>query len=189
MSQQGKLVVFTAPSGAGKTSIARAILNHRNDIQFSVSATTRPPRIDETPGKSYYFLSHEEFNAAIQNNEFVEWEEFYGGNKYGTLKKEVARIREEGKHVLFDVEVNGAHSIKRLFGDDCLVIFVLPPSVDVLRERLIERNTESEETLALRLERAEMELSKADNYDCVVKNDILEDAIKETIRILSGYLG
>ena len=189
MPERGKLVVFTAPSGAGKTSIARAVLTHRNDIQFSVSATTRPPRADEMPGKSYYFLSHQEFDEAIASNNFVEWEEFYGGNKYGTLKKEVDRIRSQGKHVLFDVEVNGAHSIKRLFSDECLVIFVLPPSVEVLRERLIERNTESEETLALRLERAEMELSKADNYDCVVKNNILDDAIKETIRILSGYLG
>jgi|AntAceMinimDraft_1070359.scaffolds.fasta_scaffold02107_10 guanylate kinase len=189
MPKRGKLVVFTAPSGAGKTSIARAVLNHRDDIQFSVSATTRPQRIDEIPDKSYYFLTPSEFDAAITNNEFVEWEEFYAGNRYGTLKKEVDRIRSQGKHVLFDVEVNGAHSIKRLFGDECLVLFVLPPSVQVLRDRLIERNTESEETLALRLERAEMELSKADNYDCVVKNDILDDAIKETIRILSGYLG
>lgn len=189
MSNKGKLVVFTAPSGAGKTSIARAILQHRNDIQFSVSATTRKPRADEIPNKSYYFISEAEFDKAIANNEFVEWEAFYGGSKYGTLKKEVERIRELGHHVLFDVEVNGAKNIKKQFGDDCLVIFVLPPSLEVLRERLIQRNTESEETLALRLERAEMELSKADDYDCVVKNDILDDAITETIRILTGYLG
>lgn len=189
MPEKGKLVVFTAPSGAGKTSIAKAVLKYRDDMQFSVSATTRAPRFDETPGKSYYFLSHADFNEGVANNEFVEWEEFYGGHKYGTLKKEVERIRALGKHVLFDVEVNGAQNIKRLFGDECLVIFVLPPSVEVLKKRLIERNTESEETLALRLERAEMELSKADNFDCVVKNDILKDAITETIRILSGYLG
>lgn len=185
---KGKLIVFTAPSGAGKTTIAKAVLNARMDVQFSVSATTRDAREGEIEGSSYYFITRDEFNRKIEEDAFVEWEEFYGGSCYGTLKTEVDRIRDEGMHVLFDVEVNGARNIKHLFGDECLVIFVMPPSIQSLKHRLSERETETEETLKLRLERAEMELAKAHEFDKIVQNDKLDMAISETLRILSDFL-
>lgn len=189
MSTKGKLIVFTAPSGAGKTTIAKAVLNKRNDLQFSVSATTRQAREGEIEGQAYYFITRDEFNQKIEDDAFVEWEEFYEGSCYGTLKEEVERIRNLGKHVLFDVEVNGARNIKHLFGEQCLVVFVMPPSIESLRQRLSSRATETEESLKLRLQRAEMELSKAHEFDKIVQNDNLDMAISETLRILVDFLG
>lgn len=189
MPTQGKLIVFTAPSGAGKTTIAKAVLAQRNDLSFSVSATTREARQGEEHGKAYYFISPEAFEQHIKNNDFVEWEEFYAGKRYGTLKKEVDRIHQLGKHVLFDVEVNGARNIKKQYGDDCLVIFVMPPSLESLRQRLTGRDTENEESLKLRLDRAQMELSRAHEFDQIVKNDDLNEAIQHTLRILTDFVG
>jgi guanylate kinase len=188
-TKPGKLIVFTAPSGSGKTSIAKAVLKERKDVQFSVSATTRQPRAGEIHAKDYYFLSPEAFQQHINEGDFVEWEEFYGGKRYGTLKEEVDRIRSSGNHVLFDVEVKGARSIKEIYGDQCLVIFVLPPSLEVLKERLTARATEDAKSLEMRLKRAEMELGYANEFDRIVKNNQLDSAISYTFRILSDFIG
>ncbi|HPF51197.1 MAG TPA: guanylate kinase, partial [Draconibacterium sp.] len=142
---KGKLIIFSAPSGAGKTTIVKYLLQKGLDLEFSISATSREPRANEINGKDYYFLSTEEFVQKVQNDEFLEWEEVYKGIRYGTLKSEVERIRNNGKNVIFDVDVVGGLNIKKYYGDEALAIFVQPPSVEELRKRLTSRSTETEE--------------------------------------------
>jgi guanylate kinase len=180
-----RLVVISAPSGAGKTTIARRLLAAHPEIEFSVSSTTRAMRPGEVDGRDYFFLSREEFDRRIAAGDLVEWEEIFG-NKYGTLRSEVAARLAAGKRLLFDVDVKGGLSIRRAFPDDAILIFVAPPSMAVLRARLEQRNTETPETLARRLARAQMEMEAAGSYDRTVVNDDLERAVGEVEAILAG---
>jgi guanylate kinase len=179
MDRKGKVIILVAPSGSGKTTLARRLFEEFDNIKFSVSATTRPPRVDEEDGKHYYFLSDADFEQKVAAGEFLEWEEFYGGKKYGTLRSEVDKKLNSGYFVLLDIEVNGAVNIKNIYGDESLALFIQPPSIEVLKQRLINRGTEDEETLALRLQRAKKELTYADRFDQVIINDNLESAYNE----------
>ncbi|WP_347838817.1 guanylate kinase [uncultured Draconibacterium sp.] len=185
---KGKLVIFSAPSGAGKTTIVKHLLKQGFDLEFSISATSREPRHTETHGKDYYFLSADEFIAKVKNDEFLEWEEVYQGTSYGTLKSEVERIREQGKNVIFDVDVVGGLNIKKYYGDEALAVFVQPPSVEELRKRLVGRSTDSEEKIAMRVAKAEHELSFAPQFDVVIINDKLDDAYLEAENVLADFL-
>ncbi|MCS7229982.1 MAG: guanylate kinase [Candidatus Kryptonium sp.] len=180
---RGRLIVVSAPSGAGKTTIAKKIMEKFPFIKFSVSATTRPKRDGEVDGKDYFFLTREEFEKKIQNGELLEWEEIYG-NYYGTLKSVVEEALKNGNVLLFDVDVNGAISIKKKFPDDAILIFLKPPNIETLKERLKRRKTESEEQLKKRLERVPMELEKAIYFDYIFVNDKLEDTIKSVERAI-----
>ena len=173
--KKGKLIVFSAPSGAGKTTLVRHALESLDNIQFSISCTTREKREGEEHGKDYYFLTPDEFKTKIANNEFVEHEEVYRDNFYGTLKSEVDRITEEGNSVIFDIDVIGALNIKRLYGEQCLTVFVNPPSLEILKERLISRNTESEDKLKQRLDKAGIEMEKAKEFDVILLNLFLQN--------------
>lgn len=186
-SIQGKCVIFCAPSGAGKTTIVKHLLHHFPKLQFSVSACTRSKRENEVDGKDYYFLSVNEFKKKIKNNEFIEWEEVYNGNYYGTLKSEIERIWKQEKVVIFDVDVEGGINLKKYFGENSLSVFVQPPSVEALEKRLRLRNTESEESLQKRVNKAAAELSKANCFDVVLLNDELEKAFKEAEKIVSKF--
>jgi guanylate kinase len=183
---QGKLLVVSAPSGAGKTTIARALLECFPGMTFSVSATTRKRRAGETEGKDYFFLSREDFQKRVASGEFVEWEEIYG-DLYGTLRAEVDRARGEGRHLLFDVDVKGGLSIKRAY-PDALLIFIRPPSVGVLIERLRNRKTEDEATLARRMERVPLEMAMGDQFDHTIVNDVLERAVAEARELVTQHL-
>jgi len=187
--KKGKLIIFSAPSGAGKTTIVKHLLKKNFDLEFSISATSRAPRHTETNGKDYYFLSAEDFRKKIDNGEFLEWEEVYSGTYYGTLKEEVERIRNAGKNVLFDVDVIGGCNIKQYFGDEALAIFVKPPSIEELENRLKGRSTDSEEVIAKRVAKAAHELTFAGKFDVVVVNDVLEDAFNEAEKLLTDFLG
>ncbi len=185
---QGKLIIISAPSGAGKTSIVKELLCADLRLEFSVSACSREKRKGEVDGKDYFFISTEEFREKIRNDEFVEWEEVYKDHFYGTLKSEVEKIREAGKNVIFDVDVVGGLNIKKLYGDDALAIFIKPPSESVLKERLQKRNTESEEKLAMRISKARKELKEADKFDTIIVNDELTRAIEETKLSIREFL-
>ncbi len=187
-SKRGKIIILVAPSGAGKTTLARRLLADFPNLTFSVSATTRPPREHEIDGKDYLFLSPEEFDQAVANGEFLEWEEFYGGKRYGTLQSGVERELEKGYFVLFDIEVKGALNVKKKYGDDALAVFIKPPSDADLVQRLKKRGTETEESLQLRLERARMELSYADRFDCVIVNDDLKRCYKELADVVTSFM-
>lgn len=175
----GKLLIVTAPSGAGKTTIVQHLLEQFDELAFSVSATTRPPRPGEEHGVDYYFLSQEAFKAAVAADEFVEWEEVYPGRCYGTLKAEINRLWAANKTVVFDVEVVGATNLKKFYPEDSLSVFVQPPSPEILFERLRNRNTENEESLRVRIARATEELAYAENFDTVLVNDDLALALAE----------
>jgi guanylate kinase len=155
---KGKIIILVAPSGAGKSTMAEKLLNDFESIRFSVSATTRSPRKGEAHGRDYYFLSDEEFQQKINAGKFLEWEEFYNGRKYGTLKPDVDRLRNKGFTVLIDVEVLGATNIKKIYGNQALAIFLKPPSLETLKQRLMARGTETEESIKLRLDRAQEEM-------------------------------
>ncbi len=185
---QGKVIILTAPSGSGKTTLATMLMNEFPMIRFSVSATTRKPRENEVDGVNYYFLSPEEFDTRIRNDEFLEHETFYNGTRYGTLKSDVEKQLKNGYFVLLDIEVNGAKTIKDQFGDECLSIFVKPPSIQVLEARLRNRGTESEESLKIRLERVQMELAQADSFDALVINDELDKAYNQLKHIVEPFL-
>ena len=183
---RGKLVVVSAPSGAGKTTIARALLDYFPEMTFSVSATTRKKRAGETEGRDYLFLAREDFQRLVDAGKFVEWEEIYG-DLYGTLRSEVDRARREGRHLLFDVDVKGGLSIKRAY-PDALLIFVRPPSVDVLMERLRGRKTEDDATVARRMARVPMEMELGNRFDHTIVNDVLERAVAEARELVTHHL-
>ena len=175
---QGKCVIFSAPSGAGKTTIVHALLNANIGLEFSVSACSRAPRPNEVDGKDYHFLGIDGFKKAIENGEFIEWEEVYTNNFYGTLKKQIETIWANGKTVVFDVDVIGGLNLKKIFGKNALAIFVQPPSYEELESRLRHRSTETEDKIQQRMKKAREELSSAPNFDMILVNDELEQAIQ-----------
>jgi guanylate kinase len=185
----GKLVIISAPSGAGKTTIVKHLLDNGLNLSFSVSATTRAKRDNETDGEDYFFLTVQEFKNRIKNNEFVEWEEVYKDLLYGTLKSELERIWTIGKNVIFDVDVKGGISLKNKFGTDAIAIFIMPPSVAELENRLIKRAKDTPEKIRIRVEKANDELKFADQFDSVIVNHQLDKAKEETLKIVSSFLG
>ena len=185
----GKLIVFSAPSGSGKTTIVRYLLAQEElNLEFSVSATSRAKRGDEIDTKDYYFLSIDDFKQHIKADEFLEWEEVYRDNFYGTFKKEVERIWALGKHVIFDIDVSGGLRIKRKFPEQTLAIFVKPPSIDALKIRLKKRQTESQDKINMRVAKASAELATAPLFDCIIENDVLEMAQKEAYTTVSQFI-
>lgn len=186
---KGKLFVFSAPSGSGKTTIVRNLLNQEKlNLAFSISATSRKPRGNEKDGEDYYFISLEEFKNNIKADKFLEWEEVYRDNFYGTLKAEVERIWAQKKHVIFDIDVVGGLRIKKKFPEKTLAVFVKPPSVDELKIRLKKRSTESEEKINMRIAKASVELATAPQFDKIIKNYDLEVALKEAEELVSNFL-
>lgn len=184
----GKALIFSAPSGSGKTTIVKHLLKNNPDLGFSISASTRDKRgRTEQDGKDYYFLTPEEFKKKIDNNEFIEWEEVYAGNFYGTLKTEIERIWRAGKNVIFDVDVKGGINLKKYFGAKALAVFVKVPSVEVLKERLRERKTESEESLSRRLFKAKFEMTFQDKFDVILVNEDLSKSLNEAQRIYDQF--
>lgn len=187
---KGKLFVFSAPSGSGKTTIVRHLLNQEKfNLEFSISATSREPRGFEKDGIDYYFISLKEFKNKIKNDEFLEWEEVYRDNFYGTLKTEVERIWAQKKHVIFDIDVVGGLRIKKKFPEETLAVFVKPPSVDELKIRLKKRKTESEEKINMRIAKASVELATAPQFDKIIKNYDLDVALQEAEDLVSDFLG
>ncbi|MRI62697.1 guanylate kinase [Ornithobacterium rhinotracheale] len=184
----GKLIIFSAPSGAGKTTLVKHLLKTRNDLAFSISCATRAPRKGEVDGVDYYFLTPEEFKQKVANNEFVEWEEVYENHCYGTLKSEIERIWNAGKNVVFDIDVQGGINLKKQFGGKALSIFVQPPSVETLAQRLRDRNTDSPEKLEMRIAKATKELEFAKDFDTILVNDDLEVAKKEVNEIVENFI-
>jgi len=185
---KNKLIIFSAPSGSGKTTIINQVLKEFPNLEFSVSACSRKPRKDEIHGKNYYFLSIEDFKEKIKNDEFVEWEEVYKDNFYGTLKSELKRIWDKGNHVVFDVDVVGGVNLKKKFPDNSLAIFIKAPSIEELEKRLRNRNTESEEQIKKRINKAEKELEYSKYFDKIIINDDLKTAINETKKIIENFL-
>ncbi len=186
----GKLIVFSAPSGSGKTTIVRHLLSHPElNLAFSVSATSRPRRPREKHGEHYYFMTISEFKSHIRNEDFLEWEEVYRDNFYGTLKSEVERLWAAGKHVIFDIDVAGGLRIKRKFPEQTLAVFVKPPSVDELKIRLKKRSTESEDKINMRIAKASVELATAPQFDRIVENYDLETALKEAYQLVADFVG
>ncbi|MFC2104158.1 guanylate kinase [Bacteroidota bacterium] len=185
---EGKLFIFSAPSGSGKTTIVRRLLEKDLTLEFSISATSRPKRNNEINGKDYYFLTVDDFKEKIENNEFVEWEEVYENRFYGTLKTELERIWAQEKHVIFDVDVVGGLNIKKEYPEKALSIFVMPPSVKELEKRLILRSTDSSEDIGTRIDKAKKELNYADKFDIVIINDDLEKAIHESEKVLKEFI-
>lgn len=184
----GKAIIFSAPSGSGKTTIVQHLLENNSDLGFSISAATRDKRgRKEEHGKDYYFLTPDEFKAKIDRDEFVEWEEVYAGNFYGTLKSEVERIWQEGKNVIFDVDVKGGINLKKYFGDKALAIFVKVPSMETLKERLKDRGTESEESLSRRIFKANFEMSFQDKFDVVLLNETLDKSLAEAQKLYNDF--
>ncbi|MEO9806339.1 MAG: guanylate kinase [Reichenbachiella sp.] len=187
--QKGKAIIFSAPSGSGKTTIVKHILSKFPNIEFSISASTRDKRgRAETNGKDYHFLSPEEFKKKIDQDEFVEWEEVYEGNFYGTLKSEIERIWSEGRHVIFDVDVKGGISLKQYFGEDALSIFVKVKDMEILAERLKDRGTEDEASLSRRLYKAKFEMSFENKFDVTLINDRLDESFVNAEKLITDFL-
>jgi guanylate kinase len=186
---EGKIIIFSAPSGAGKTTIVRHLLAHHTCLQFSISATTRPKRSHEVDGKDYYFLSVDAFRQHISQNNFVEHEEVYNGLFYGTLKAEIERIWQQGCHALMDVDVKGGLHLKTIFGEKALSIFVKPPSLEILKERLEKRNTESEERLVERIRKAAHEMTFEGQFDRVLMNNQLDQALQDAEQMVMDFIG
>lgn len=184
----GKVIIFSAPSGSGKTTIVHRLLERYPQLEFSISATSRAPRGAERDGVDYYFLSQEAFAAAVAEGRFVEWEEVYKGTCYGTLRSEVERIWQKGHVIVFDVDVLGGINLKRIFGQDACSVFIMPPSVEELRRRLEGRGTDSPEAIDRRVAKVEFELTKAPEFDHTVVNDRLDDAVEETCAILDAFI-
>ncbi len=184
----GKCIIFSAPSGAGKTTIVHQLLKQIPQLSFSVSACSRAARGEEKDQKDYFFLSLSDFKKKIENDEFVEWQEVYTDNFYGTLKTELERIWSNGNVVIFDVDVIGGLNLKRIFGRQALAIFVQPPSFEVLENRLRGRSTESDEKIVMRLAKAKQELSQASEFDAIIINDNLEEACKEAQKVVEQFL-
>ncbi len=189
MGFNGKLIVFSGPSGSGKTSVVKKLLEKYPDLfGFSISATTRPKRENEVDGKDYYFITKKEFERKIQNGEFIEWEEVYDGLYYGTLKSEVERLHRLNKHVLFDIDVEGGLNIKKIFGNKVLTIFVMPPSLEDLKQRLELRKSESEESLMKRIGKANAEIQKSGEFDVIIENDNLEKAVQKAEYLILEFI-
>ena len=187
-SMEGKLIIFSAPSGSGKTTIVRELLKHYPQFEFSISATSRAPRGQEQDGVDYYFLTPEAFAEKVKADAFVEWEEVYAGTSYGTLKSEVERIWSKGNVILFDVDVMGGINLKRIFGDDACSIFIMPPSVEELRRRLVGRATDTMEVIEKRVAKAAEEISFAEQFDVRILNDELEKACSEAELTLKNFI-
>lgn len=189
MEFNGKLIVFSGPSGSGKTSIVKKMLNkYPNLFGFSISATTRSKRSNEVNGKDYYFISKDEFIQRIKNDEFIEWEEVYDGFYYGTLKSEIDRLHQQGKHVLFDIDVEGGLNIKKMYANKVLSVFVMPPSIEDLRKRLELRKTENEEMFNKRVKKASKEIEKSVFFDAIVINNNLETVIQQAEKYIFEFL-
>jgi guanylate kinase len=186
--KKGKLIVFSAPSGSGKTTLVKALLRKKLSLSFSISATSREPRVDEIDGKDYYFLSTEEFKDKIHREEFIEFEEVYTDKYYGTLKSEVERNWEAGKHVIFDIDVVGGLNIKSQYPEETLALFIQPPNKEVLEERLRSRGTDNEDAVHERIAKAEKELEAAPKFDSIIINDDLDLAIKEVCEKTEEFL-
>ena len=189
MNKGGKLIVFSAPSGSGKTTIVKHLLAQDNlNLEFSISAASRDARGEEVNGKDYYFISTEEFKKHIKNDDFLEWEEVYRDNFYGTLKSEVERIWSLGKNVIFDIDVAGGLRIKHKFPNETLAVFVKPPSIDELKIRLKKRSTESEDKINMRIAKASVELATAPQFDVVIKNYDLTIALEEAHQLVKDFV-
>jgi guanylate kinase len=186
---EGKLVIISAPSGAGKTTIVKHLLDSGLKLSFSVSATTRPLRGNETEGEDYFFISVPEFKKRIENNEFVEWEEVYKDLLYGTLKSELERIWANGNFVIFDVDAKGGINLKKIFGTNSIALFIMPPSIEELENRLVKRGTDSPEKIRMRVNKAKDELKLANQFDTVIINNQLDKAKEEALNIVSSFLG
>ena len=187
--KEGKLIVFSAPSGSGKTTIVRHLLKQPElNLEFSISATSREARGTEVHGTDYYFISLSDFKQHIKDEDFLEWEEVYRDNFYGTLKKEVERIWSMGKHVIFDIDVVGGLRIKKKFPEKTLAVFVKPPSVDELKIRLKKRSTESEDKINMRVAKASVELATAPQFDFIILNDNLDKALDEAVQLVSNFV-
>ena len=185
---EGKAIIFSAPSGSGKTTIVKHLLERNPDLGFSISASTRDRRgRNEAHGKDYYFLTPDEFKKKIDGNEFVEWEEVYEGNFYGTLKSEIERIWSSGRNVIFDVDVKGGINLKNYFADRALAVFVKVPSIEVLKERLHDRGTESSESLSRRLFKANFEMTFQDKFDKVLINENLEHSLQQAQQLYDAF--
>ena len=190
MMKGGKLIIFSAPSGSGKTTIVKYLLEQPElNLAFSVSATSRPRRGKEKEGKNYYFMSISEFKNHIKNGDFLEWEEVYRDNFYGTLNSEVERLWAEGKNVIFDIDVVGGLRIKKKFPEETLAVFVKPPSVDELKIRLKKRSTESDDKINMRVAKASVELATAPQFDKIIKNYDLDIALKESHKLVADFVG
>lgn len=186
---EGKIIIISAPSGCGKSTIISALLKRGEiDMQFSISATNRPPRQGEKEGVNYYFLTDEEFHSRIAEDAFVEYEEVYPGRFYGTLKSEISRITGDGHNVILDIDVKGGVNVKNLFGEKAISIFIEPPSVETLRERLMKRATDSADAIEQRVAKAEYEISFAPNFDVIVVNDDLEEAVNNVDNVIKNFL-
>jgi len=185
---KAKLIIFSAPSGSGKTTIVKEVLKTDIPFAFSVSATSRPPREGEVHTKDYHFLSVNDFKKSIENEHFLEWEEVYENQFYGTLKSEVESKRQQGYNVIFDVDVVGGLNIKKYYGDEALAIFVMPPSIEELKKRLKGRGTETEESFKKRIDKAEKEMEFAKDFDVIIVNDDLQQAVKETIDKIRDFI-
>lgn len=184
----GKLIIFSAPSGSGKTTIVKYLLQKIPNLGFSVSATTRQKRADEIDGKDYYFLSQQDFKDKIDSGEMIEWEEVYQGTYYGTLRTEIERLWATGNQVLFDVDVKGGLSIKKEYQEKALSIFVKVPSTDILEQRLRSRGTDSEESIATRLQKVQFEMTFQDDFDVVLVNDNLQEAQQRAVDLVHKFL-
>lgn len=185
---EGKLFIFSAPSGSGKTTIVKSLLEKDLGLEFSISATSRSKRGEEIHEKDYYFLSVNDFKSKIKNNEFLEWEEVYKNRFYGTLRSEVNRIWDKGKHVIFDVDVVGGINIKKNYPEKALSIFIMPPSIKELENRLKSRSTDSDEDIKTRIDKAEQELTYAKQFDLVIINDDLDKAIEEAEYAVRNFI-
>ncbi len=183
-----KVLIISAPSGAGKSTLVSHLLTSGFPLMFSVSATSRKPRGNELDGREYYFISAGEFRRRIKKDEFIEWQEVYKDHYYGTLRKEIERIRDEGKIPLFDVDVKGGINLKKIFGDDALSVFIMPPSVEELRKRLVRRGTDTPEQIAMRVEKAASEILLAEYFDTVVINDNLEKACISIVNVIREFM-
>lgn len=187
--KRGKLIVFSAPSGSGKTTIVRHLLEQKElNLEFSISATSREPREMEINGKDYYFISLHDFKQHIKAEDFLEWEEVYRDNFYGTLKSEIERIWSEGKNVIFDIDVAGGLRIKKKFPEETLAVFVKPPSIDELKIRLKKRSTESEDKINMRIAKASVELATAPQFDTIIKNYDLDTAKEEAFQLVKNFI-
>jgi guanylate kinase len=183
------ILIFSAPSGSGKSTLVQHLLDTRQDMELSISATTRAPRGQEQDGKEYYFISPERFEQLIRDDAFVEWEQVYKGTYYGTLKSEIERIEGAGHHVVFDIDVKGGINVKRLFGDRARSIFIAPPSIEALRERLTKRGTDSQEKIEERLAKAEIEIADAPLFDTILVNDDLNATKAALDKEIAAFIG